>query len=48
MKQSNETAKLEALIDENLRKAYQDALDQQVPDRFKELLDQLRKKEAKR
>lgn len=29
-------------IEENLRKVYQEALEQEVPDRFKSLLDQLR------
>ena len=31
-----------ASIEDNLRKVYQEALDQDVPDRFKSLLDQLR------
>lgn len=30
-------------IDENLRRVYQDALEQEIPDRFKQLLEQLRK-----
>ncbi|MBC7140713.1 MAG: transcriptional regulator [Rhodobacteraceae bacterium] len=47
MKQSDETAKLQAQIDENLKKVYQEALDEKIPDRFKDLLEQLRKKEAK-
>ncbi|WP_347311422.1 NepR family anti-sigma factor [Defluviimonas sp. SAOS-178_SWC] len=47
MKQSNETAKLQAQIDENLKKVYQDALEEKIPDRFKDLLEQLRQKEAK-
>lgn len=29
-------------IDENLRKVYEDVLKEEVPDRFKNLLDQLR------
>lgn len=33
-------------IDENLRRVYQEALQDEVPDRFKVLLEQLRQKEA--
>jgi len=44
MKHSNEAAKLQALIDENLKKVYQEALDEKIPDKFKDLLEQLRKK----
>lgn len=32
-------------IDENLRRVYQDALNEEVPDRLKQLLEQLRQKE---
>lgn len=35
-------------IDENLRRVYQAALEEDVPDRFKELLDRLRQQEAKK
>ncbi|MBD3786188.1 MAG: transcriptional regulator [Sphingomonadales bacterium] len=38
---------LRAQIDENLKKVYQQALEEQVPDRFRDLLEQLRQKEAK-
>lgn len=48
MKQSEETSKLQAQIDENLKRVYQEALEEQVPDRFKDLLEQLRQKESKR
>ena len=34
-------------IDENLKRVYEDLLKEQVPDRFKDLLAQLRDKEAK-
>lgn len=34
-------------IDENLRRVYQAALAEEVPDRFKQLLAQLREKETK-
>lgn len=33
---------LKTTIEENLRKVYQDLLSEEVPDRFKSLLDQLR------
>jgi len=46
-KQTKETEMLQAQIDANLKKVYQDALEEQVPDRFLELLEQLRQKEAK-
>lgn len=35
-------------IDENLKRVYQDALDQEVPDRFKQLLEQLKAKEVRK
>ena len=38
---------LQAQIDENLKKVYQAALEEQVPDRFRDLLEQLRQKESK-
>lgn len=47
MKQSGDSAKLQAQIDENLKRVYQEALDEHIPDRFKELLEQLRRKESK-
>lgn len=45
MKQPDDRAKLQSQIDENLKRVYQEALDQSLPDRFKDLLEQLRKKE---
>ncbi len=33
---------LKATIEENLRKVYQEVLAEEVPDRFKQLLEQLR------
>ena len=33
-------------IDENLRRVYEDALQEDVPDRFKDLLERLRTQEA--
>ena len=35
-------------IDENLRRVYQEALEQELPDRFSQLLQQLRQKESGR
>lgn len=37
---------LRAQIDENLRRVYEEALVQEIPDRFAELLSQLRQKET--
>lgn len=34
-------------IDENLRRVYQDALEEDIPDRFLTLLEQLRAQEKK-
>ena len=36
---------IKAQIDENLKKVYQAALDEEVPDRFKELLARLSQKQ---
>ena len=35
-------------IDENLKRVYEEALEQQVPYRFAQLLEQLRQKEEKK
>lgn len=35
----------EEVIDENLRRVYQEAVDEGIPDRFKTLLDQLKDQE---
>lgn len=48
MNQSDDKAKLQAQIDENLRRVYREALEEEVPDRFKELIEQLRRKDAKK
>ena len=47
MKHSSEKVSLQAQIDDNLKRVYQEALEQDVPDRFKVLLEELRKKESK-
>ena len=35
-------------IDENLRRVYEEALSEEVPDKFRQLLEQLRKAQAER
>jgi hypothetical protein len=40
--------RLRAQIDENLKRIYKEALEAEVPERFKELLAKLREKEAKK
>lgn len=39
---------MRAQIDENLRRVYTTALNEELPDRFRELLEQLKAKEAER
>ncbi|WP_395540689.1 NepR family anti-sigma factor [Neotabrizicola sp. sgz301269] len=41
-------AEMKAQIDENLKRVYQDALSEEVPDRFKDLLAQLQAKDAQK
>jgi hypothetical protein len=48
MAQEKQTSGLKAKIDENLKRVYDEALEEDVPDRFKILLEQLRQKEAKK
>ena len=38
------TSNLDDSIDENLRRVYQSVIQEDVPDRFKDLLDQLKNK----
>jgi hemerythrin-like domain-containing protein len=45
MTEKGEKSRYKAQIDENLRRVYEEALKEEIPDRFKHLLDQLRKKE---
>lgn len=47
---ANDTPKasLRKDIDENLKRIYDDALKQEVPDRFKQLLEQLKAKGAEK
>ncbi len=46
MKDKREKPTLKHTIEENLRKVYQDLLQEDVPDRFKLLLEELRQKQA--
>ena len=48
MAQNNDAQKLRAQIDENLKRVYDEALETDVPVRFKRLLEELRQKEAKK
>jgi 5-formyltetrahydrofolate cyclo-ligase len=43
----NRKSSLRKDIDENLKRVYEDALKEEIPDRFKELLAQLKAKEGK-
>ena len=47
MAQNKDAPKIRAQIEENLKRVYDEALDAEVPARFKELLEQLRQKGAK-
>ncbi len=47
MTQDPKKSEVERDIDENLRKVYREMVDQEVPDRFRDLLDQLRQSEEK-
>lgn len=46
MADAKPTRKLQQQIDQNLKRVYEEALNEEVPDRFKVLLEQLRQKEA--
>lgn len=48
MGQDKDEAGLRAQIDENLKRVYDETLKAEVPERFKQLLAQLREKEAKK
>lgn len=45
MAKRKDTPDVRAQIDENLKRVFQEALQEEVPDRFKELLEQLRQKD---
>lgn len=46
MSSDGERTNLRRQIDENLRRAYQQELEREVPDKFRQLLDELRAKEG--
>ena len=46
MDKNDKPSTLKEQIDENLKRVYQEALQEKIPDRFQELLDQLRQKKA--
>jgi hypothetical protein len=46
MPESDPKSNLRKQIDQNLKRVYQDTLDEEVPDRFKDLLAQLRNKDV--
>ena len=46
MAQNKDAPRIRAQIDENLKRVYDEALEAEVPTRFRELLEQLRQKEA--
>jgi hypothetical protein len=48
MAEEHPKSKLQEEIDQNLRRVYNDALSQDIPDRFKQLLEELRNREAKK
>jgi len=48
MSEEREKPGLQQQIEENLKRVYDEALDQKVPDRFARLLAQLREKDAKK
>ncbi len=46
MSKEPERSNLRRQIDENLKRAYEKELERDVPDRFRQLLEELRQKEA--
>jgi len=46
MTQDPTKSRIKDQIDENLKRVYNDALQEEVPDRFKDLLAKLKKKDA--
>ena len=48
MTQSNQRSRLQDEIEANLKKAYDDVLNEDVPDRFTQLLSQLRNADGQR
>jgi len=48
MTKKNISKNVEHQIDENLRRVFQDKLEEDVPDRFKELLEKLKQQEQQK
>ena len=48
MANKHRTSRLEQQIDENLRRVYSDTANEPLPDRFTQLLEQLRQKEREK
>ena len=46
MSQNNDKTRQGQVIDENLKRVYQDMLEEKVPDRFLDLLTQLKEQES--
>jgi hypothetical protein len=46
MAEDKSKAQLKQHIDQNLKRVYDDALNEELPDRFKQLLERLRQKDA--
>lgn len=47
MTQDNPKSRVKEQIDQNLKRVYEDVLKEEIPDRFKDLLAQLREKDQK-
>ena len=48
MDKDKDKALTRVAIDQNLRRVYQETLEEKVPDRFRELLEQLSKRQDKK
>ena len=48
MVQAGDRDERERVIDDNLKRVYEETLEEGIPDRFKELLNQLKQQEADR
>jgi hypothetical protein len=46
IQKNGDKSKITEQIDENLRRVYQEAFEEEIPDRFRELLQRLQAKEA--
>ncbi|WP_299616273.1 NepR family anti-sigma factor [uncultured Tateyamaria sp.] len=46
MSRRDQTSRMEREIDQNLKRAYEDVANQELPTRFTDLLDQLRSQDA--